>query len=415
MTEISSETLILELARSLHACGSPAYELDQRMEQVATSLGRSATFFSTPTALFVTFDDDIDQGTRLMRVYPGDTNLRRYAELFELQAAIQDEDLQPPEAWQRLQQINSAADGYSKVVEVAAYAIVGACVAVLVGGNSVVIAASGAIGLIVGGLVVGLAALRLQLHLVNVIAGFVASTLACLVQVFIEASNFELTVLSSLIVLVPGLYLTISINELATQNLASGTARIAGAITTLLTMIFGVYMGRGIVAAFHAVPLSVAPSTPTLLASAIVIIPTGLCFAALFRTRYRDVPWLLLATVIAFSTMRLAAEFVSSFAAVWIASVVAGIVSHVITRRLRLPSAVMLMPALILLVPGSIGFSGMAQIMLQDDLPGGIRLVATMMLTSVAIVAGLLLTDALAPNQNLATQKPATQKPTSNA
>lgn len=58
MAEISSELLILELARSVHDCGSPAYELDQRMEQAATSLGRSATFFSTPAALFVTFDDD---------------------------------------------------------------------------------------------------------------------------------------------------------------------------------------------------------------------------------------------------------------------------------------------------------------------------------------------------------------------
>ncbi|TWU48241.1 threonine/serine exporter family protein [Rubripirellula reticaptiva] len=402
MTEISSETLILELARSLHACGSPAYELDLRMEQVAASLGRSATFFSTPTALFVTFDDDVDQGTRLVRVFPGDTNLRRYAELFELQAAIQNEGLQPPEAWQRLQQINATPDGYDKTVEIAAYGIVGACVAVLVGGNTVVIAASGAIGLIVGSLVVGLAAMRLQLHLINVIAGFVASAMACLIQVLVPASNFELTVLSSLIVLVPGLHLTISINELATQNLASGSARVAGAITTLLTMIFGVYMGHGIVAAFHAVPTSAAPMTPTLLASAVVIVPTGLCFAVLFRTRYRDVPWLLLATIVGFGTLRLAAEFVSSFAAVWIASVVAGIVSHVITGRLRLPSAVMLMPALILLVPGSIGFSGIAQIMLRDDLPGGIRLVATMMLTSVAIVAGLLLTDALAPNQNLA-------------
>lgn len=371
------------------------------MEQVAASLGRSATFFSTPTALFVTFDDDEAQGTRLLRVYPSDTNLRRYAELFELQAAIQDEGLRPIEAWHRLQQINVDSDGYGKRTEIAAYGVVGACVAVLVGGNWNVIASSGTIGLLVGTLVIGLAALRLQPHLINVIAGFVASAIACAIQTFSAGGNFELTTLSSLIVLVPGLHLTISINELATQNLASGSARFAGAITTLLTMIFGVYMGHGFVTAFQTIPSSVAPTPPSLLASAAVVMPTSLCLAVLFRTRYRDIPWLMLATVVAYETLRLSAEFFSSFAAVWIASVVGGILSHYVTSRLRLPSAVMLMPALILLVPGSLGFTGMAQIMLREDLPSGIRLIVTMMMTAVAIVAGLLLTDAIAPGRTL--------------
>jgi len=397
MPDISSETLILELARSLHASGSPAYELDQRMERVATLLGRSATFFSTPTALFVTFDDEEARATRLLRVYPSETNLRRYAELFELQTAIENEGLDPSEAWQRLQLINDALDGYGKPIEIVAYAIAGVCVAVLVGGNLTVILASGMIGLIVGGLVIGLALLRVQMHLINIVAGFVASAIACLIQVLATSSNFELTTLSSLIVLVPGLHLTISINELATQNLASGSARISGAITTLLTMIFGVYMGHGLINGCHAIPPSVAPVPPAFVLSVASIVPTALCFAVLFRTRYRDIPWLLMASIVAYASLRLAAEFFSSFAAVWIASVVAGMVSHFMTRHLRLPSAVILMPALILLVPGSIGFSGMAQIIFRDDLPGGMRLIATMMLTAVAIVAGLLLTDAIAP------------------
>jgi uncharacterized membrane protein YjjB (DUF3815 family) len=209
-----------------------------------------------------------------------------------------------------------------------------------------------------------------------------------------------LTALSALIVLVPGLQLTISINELATQNLASGSARIAGAMTTLLTLIFGVYMGYGFVSALHRIPVSIAPHTPSLLASASVMVPIGLCLAVLFRTRYRDIPWLLGSTLIAYGTLRLAGEYFGPFAAVWIASVVAGVTSRLLSRRLRLPAAVMLMPALILLVPGSLGFTGMAHIMLREDLPSGIRLLTTMLLTAVAIVAGQLVTDVIAPIRN---------------
>ena len=396
MTDTLPKTLILDLARGLHASGSPAYELDNRMEQVAAALGQPATFFSTPTALFVTFADEL-QGTRLLRVYPGDTNLGRYAELFRLQQSIQENNTTVEEAWKRLQEIQAFPDGYASAVQIASYGIVGACVAVIVGGNSTVIASAGVIGLIVGSIVLLLSRLQFPPHLTNVIAGFVASAIACMVQVWVAPGNFELTALSALIVLVPGLNLTISINELATQNLASGSARIAGAMTALLTLIFGVFMGYGFVAAMQPMPASVAPQTPSLLASAVVIVPTGLCLAVLFRTRYRDIPWLMTSTLIAYGSLRLAGEYLNPLAAVWIGSVIAGVFSRLLSQRLGLPPAVMLMPALILLVPGSLGFSGMAHIILHEDLPSGIRLLTTMLLTAVAIVAGQLVTDVITP------------------
>ncbi|MCA9215117.1 MAG: threonine/serine exporter family protein [Planctomycetales bacterium] len=399
MTDISPKNLILDLARSLHASGSPAYELDHRMELVAAALGQPATFFSTPTALFVTFADE-SQGTRLLRVYPGDTNLALYAELFGLQQMILGNGISVQEAWLRLQDIRAMPDGYAKSVQVGSFGLVAACVAVLVGGNDTAVISAGVIGLIVGALVLRLSRWNVPTHLINVTAGFVAAAIACAVQAWIAAGNYELTALSALIVLVPGLHLTISINELATQNLASGSARFAGAMTTLLTLIFGVFMGYGFITALQPLPASVAPQTPSLLASAVVMVPIGLCLAVLFRTRYRDVPWLVMSTLIAYGSLRLASEYFSPFASVWISSVLAGVTSRLLSRRLNLPAAVMLMPALILLVPGSLGFTGMAQIMLSEDLPSGIRLLTTMMMTAVAIVAGQLVTDVIAPVPN---------------
>lgn len=390
MSTVSSVELIMELARSLHACGSPAYELDLEMEQVAASLGREATFFSTPTALFVTFGRD---ETRLLRVYPSDTNLGRYAALFELQRSIQEEQLDVPQAWDRLTEINEMRDGYGPAIQIASHGGVAACISVLVGGDGMVVFSAGVIGLIVGVLVVWLNHLRHQVHLINVVAGFVASSIACVIQAFVGSGNFELTSLAALILLVPGLHLTISINELATQNLASGSARFAGAMTTLLTIVFGVSMGYGLVNAIRPVPASLPLNSPDLFASALVLVPIGLCVAVTFRTRYRDIPWLLMSTLVGYGALRLAGTTFGPFASVGIASFVASVTSHFASNRLGIPTAVMLLPALLLLVPGSLGFSGFSQIMVQEDLPSGIRLTATMMLTAVSIVAGLLLTD----------------------
>ena len=46
-------------------------------------------------------------------------------------------------------------------------------------------------------------------------------------------------VIASLIVLLPGMTLTNAVNELTSQHLVSGTARFAGAITTMLKLTVG--------------------------------------------------------------------------------------------------------------------------------------------------------------------------------
>lgn len=396
MSDISIETLIVELARSLHASGAPAYELDQRMEDVSASMGRPAKFYSTPTALFVTFDLD-PTSTRLVRVYPGDTNLGRYGALYELQRAIQEQNLSATEAWDRLKDIESRPEQYPAIIHIAAYGIVASCVAVLVGGNSTVVLGAGPIGLIVGMIVMGLSRFNYPVHLINVIAGFVASCIGCLIHLFVDACQFELVALCALVVLLPGLTLTISINELATQNLASGTARIAGAMTTLLTLVFGVYMGFGLINAFVPVPPSMPRLVPAMVPSLASTIPIGICFAVLFRARYQNIIWVTVSVVFAYTTLRLAAEVFNPLAAVWVAAVVSGIASRYLSRWRRLPAALLLMPALLLLVPGSLGFAGLSRIMLSEDLPTGIRLVATMLMTAGSIVAGLLLSDVIAP------------------
>ncbi|MCC9656216.1 threonine/serine exporter family protein [Rhodopirellula halodulae] len=406
-SDVSSKQLVLELARSLHACGSPAYELDLEMEQVSASLGHEASFFSTPTALFVTFGGD---DTRLIRVYPSDTNLGRYAALFELQREIQENQLNTPAAWQRLSEINAMSEGYGTVTQILSHGGVAACISVLVGGDIRTTLSAGVVGLMVGILVTWLTAQRHQVHLINVAAGFLASSVACSIQAYFGTGNFEITSLAALILLVPGLHLTISINELATQNLASGSARFSGAMTTLLTIVFGVSMGYGLVDALIPIPPSVQLDSPDWFASSLVLVPIGLCVAVTFRTRYRDIPWLLASTLLGYGVLRLAGTVFGPFASVGIAAFVTGVTSHHASARLGLPTAVMLLPALLLLVPGSLGFSGLSQIMLKEDLPSGIHLTATMMLTAVSIVAGLLLTDVVVSRSD----KQSLESPTTN-
>jgi uncharacterized membrane protein YjjP (DUF1212 family) len=57
-------------------------------------------------------------------------------------------------------------------------------------------------------------------------------------------------IMSSLIVLIPGLGLTMAVTELSTDHLASGSARLSGALVTLLKLSLGVLIGTVIVGWF---------------------------------------------------------------------------------------------------------------------------------------------------------------------
>jgi uncharacterized membrane protein YjjB (DUF3815 family) len=233
--------------------------------------------------------------------------------------------------------------------------------------------------------------------LINVAAGFMATILASISHYFFPTGNVEMTLLAGLVILLPGLQITVAVNELATQNLASGTARMAGAMTTFLTMIFGVVMGYGMANWLMRLPPSIELQPLGIEWSIMALLPIALTFCVLFRSRIRDVPWILLSTTIAFATVKIAGIYLGPMAATWTAALAVGLFSNLFARLRNRPASIMLMPGLLLLVPGSLGFFGLSQIMINDDMAGGIKVVSTMMLIAVSIVAGLLIANALFP------------------
>jgi uncharacterized membrane protein YjjB (DUF3815 family) len=78
-----------------------------------------------------------------------------------------------------------------------------------------------------------------------------------------------------------------------------------------------------------------------------------------------------------------------------------GVMSNAYARWLDRPAQVVQVPAVLLLVPGSMGFRGMASLLDKDTLTGVDTLFA-MFVVSIAIVAGLLVSNAIvSPRRSL--------------
>src|SRR5215204_308669 len=99
----TSARFVLELARALHAHGTPAHELERVLSQVSSRLGLRAVFFSTPTSIMVGFGEQTEQEVRLMRVEPGRPNLGHLATLGDITRAVLHEDLSAVVGLKRMQ------------------------------------------------------------------------------------------------------------------------------------------------------------------------------------------------------------------------------------------------------------------------------------------------------------------------
>ncbi len=394
---ISASRLVTELARMLHTAGTPAHELEERMQGVSRILGAPAKFFSTPTSLFVSFDG-LERNTFLVRVTPGSVDLAKLSQLHELQSAIEREELAPEGVWQRMQAIEEMPSLYGSVITLASFGLIAGSAAVFFGGRASEIIASGIIGIVVGLIAQSCSRRTRTQHLIDMAAAFFTTVLAYLGGWAVPSLSRDVTMLSALIILLPGLGITIAINELATQNLASGTARMAGAMTTFISMGFGVVMGRSLVIAALDMPAEV-PNAP--LGWWWIITATVICafaFTVLFHARGKDLPWILLAAMISYGGARLGGWAFGSEAAAWTGAFLLGIASNMFARFLDRPAAVMQVPGMILLVPGSIGFFSLSAL-LNHDVQQGIETAFTMTLVAVSIVAGLLMANALVPTR----------------
>ena len=162
---------------------------------------------------------------------------------------------------------------------------------------------------------------------------------------------------ASLVVLLPGWRLTVSMSELAQGHWTAGSGRFLAAVTTLLLLVVGVVVGQQVVS---------APGKERLLLAAATNVPAwvrvlsplaaGLSMTHLFNARRRDGGWIMLICVITSLAAYGGGEWLGSNAGAFVGAFTATAVGGIVARRLRLPSAVLLQPATVLLVPGTIGF-----------------------------------------------------------
>ncbi len=389
---------MLRLGRALHIYGYTAHGLEDTLCRVAGRLGLAQSqFFATRTFILAAFGAPERQRTHLIRVEPGDVDLGKLAELGDITERVLGGALTPALGSVSIDAIVAAMPSRAnRLLETVAYGVVSATTCRILGGGYQEMAMSCAIGLITGGLAVATPTKRDAISVFPFVASVVASAIVNSAGALGVHVSTSITILAGLIVLLPGLSLTLGLAELASQQLISGTARLAGAFTVFAGITFGVALGaRLAVLLFGMAPnLPVVPAPHWTLLAAIIVAP--IVYAVLLRARSRDLLSVLVVSVIGYAGAQLGTHVLGVQLGAGLGALSLGLASNIYERVTSHPATVTLVPGVLLLVPGSIGFRSFS-LLLEQQVVVGVDAAFTMTMTAISLVAGLLLANILVP------------------
>jgi len=385
---------LIEMARALGTYNVAAHRLEEAIQNGANALGITAQTFSTPTSVFISIEIRDHRETHLARVDPQAPDLAKIVALDEILSHVITKRITPARATRLVKRVIRRRPRYGDGAQLGAHVLTAACVSRFFGGGWHEMIAASTIGLAVGLFAIITRRRRHIARLIECIAGALAAAIAAVFASAFNGLSMELTTVAGLIALMPGMTITTAMSELATRNLVSGTARIVGAIVIVFSIGFGVAVGQALGAHIPGVmDASPIPAPMWSEAAAVCLAPAG--FVVLFNARLRDAWVMLPAGVVSFILARLATGSLGTEFGVCLVATVIGVGGNLYARRFDRPASVVILPGILMMVPGSLSFRSFELFLAQDTLTGT-QTAFKVMMTALALVAGLLFANVAA-------------------
>lgn len=378
---------IMLLAKALHHYGASADRIEKALFLVSEKLNVEANFFSLPTGIFANFNlPGEDEYTSMVRMDPGTINLEKLYLADRTVDFVLDEKVTISEGCRILTDIFTKKPLYGDLAVNISLFFLAFGIAIFLKGNLYDAICSGIFGLFCG-----FFTSSVKVESVDTITDALLAFGVSFAAFGCEQMGLHVTpsiiILASLIYFLPGLSLTMSIHEISSQNLTSGTARLTGALIILLKISFGSFMGAEVAKGVFPATFSIPEPPMGSIWQWPAIVLVALSFVVIFQARIKDAFWIVMAGLISFSVSSfLGAKFGAVAGAVG-CGVMLGAGSNLFARVLKRPAMIVLMPAITLLVPGSIGYKGLNFLFTQNAVDGINTLFHTITI-GVGLVAG---------------------------
>lgn len=386
---------LCELARHLHRAGTSAPRLESAIDDVGARLSLSCQSLSTPTSVILSIadrrggEDALAEHTQVLRLAPGDVDLRELAHVDRIAEQVASGEMDIAAGRAALGELPPRRGPLADAAMAGSYGLASGAVAVLLDGSAADATVAAIVGTAIGGLSLLLPGRPNLAAGFEAIVGFLAALAIYLAHAFWTPLSVTPVTIAALIVLLPGLMLTTAVNELATQHLVSGMARLAGAAAVLLKLGFGIAAANQVA---HALGLDRAPAPIAPLPAGADWIALGvasLAFCVLFRAARRDWPLVVASAWLGYLCTRFGGQALGAEFGVFFAGLVVGCASNLYAKGRNRPGALVRVPGIILLVPGSVGLRSLFFVF-ERDVYLGLDTAFSLVVLLVSLVAGLL-------------------------
>ena len=386
---------ILLAAKSLHESGLPTHRVEDFIQEFCISVEVEAELFTTPGSIFASIVNEGVKQPHMVKVsQEGDLHLEKIDAIQEVCKNVSETSIDFSTGLKQLQAINQEKSRYPNWVMTLFFGLSTGSAACVFGGNLPEIICSLIIGLGIGIFQGVLASIPRFGKLFVLISAVWACCVAALFQSYYVNFQRDIATVCGLIILIPGFSFTVSITEMVNNHLIAGLTRFTNAFITFAMIAIGIALGMKCMGHLSLpvpeISESVIPSWSKWIA--LFFVPLG--FMILFKAKQRDFGWILFACWCSYFSYVVGNRYFSEPVAVFLASLLLGLVSNLFSRIQKRNSSLMLVPGMILLVPGSLGFFSISHLV-NSDVLAGIQTALTMLTTAMALVFGILFSNIL--------------------
>jgi uncharacterized membrane protein YjjP (DUF1212 family) len=394
---------LLDLGGALLSYGCSTHRLESLLSAIARMEGYRLDAFCVPTGLFLSLSGGGlgEPLVRMVRVKEWGVDLERLALIDRIFNDVLSRELTLAQARRILDRVEAKPRAYGPVVNLVARAATAGGAAVFFRGGWLEIGVAALGGLLVGVVAALLRHTRNTALLTDFVGAFIAASVAWAASVAFPQLSREVIVLAVIILLVPGMALTTGIQELVHRNLVSGAAKLMEALVAFLSIVFGI----AVVVALEKLldlssPMTPPGSEPGLLMNLGALLVTSAGFGVIFSVPRNLAAGTMLTAACGWIVTSLGVRYLPGTIAPFTAAVSISLVANALARFTQRPSQVFLLPALVLIVPGSFGFLSLESFLRGNFIDGAAR-GFDMFLIAGAIVTGLLVANVVLPARKL--------------
>ncbi|KOE77882.1 threonine/serine ThrE exporter family protein [Vibrio aestuarianus] len=395
---------IVKVGIAAHKYGSTATRIESFLTFLSNNLGYSGVFRSTPSEITFALRESKKSLQRIEIIeVPSDVNLDKLAHVGELLHKFKCGRLSLADASDQLDIIEQMKPAWGTWSIMSSYAFVGLGLPAILGGSWCDTLFATLLSIVVYGVVMLSTRLGATAkEWMPASAAFISGTLAALVKLWIPELNLVLVVLSATAIILPGYTISLGAGELVARHVVSGLTNLVDGLFCMIKLVIGGWLGIKLVTTLFSLGTSYTPAIPVDTSWLLLLFPTlmvGLCIV--FQTPRRDLLWVTLVSVIAYICVVAGTQLIGNSLGNLLGTIFSVIIANLWARKMGRPSSIVLIPAVVMLVSGSIGFRGLAA-MANGELLLGSQQFLQMFVVALTITVGILMGHAIVrPESNL--------------